>query len=542
MDTYLIHHLFLDYLRNKQDKTLTDEERRETYQTAGEWCDANGYHTDAFSYYEKSGDYDSILRKVALYNVTMTQGMSRYVLDILERAPDKVKSGHLLFPGLHIRLKLNLGQYDEDTMALARSYAEDYEARPESTVNNYALSALYANWGILRMLMSTFNDVYDFDVYWKKASDYFNKSPFEIIGAYTTLGIAAWASLVGPSRPEAHEEFIGAISRTESILSGMTINALSGYEEYALGEMCFYRGEFDEAEQYLKQSIEKAGMCDQYSTQNRALGYLMRIDFFRGDFTAATGKLSDMEKLLSEKDHGARYTMYDIACGFYWISLGLAEQIPEWLKGGFSSYAHPSFIENYANRLKAQYHYATRQYRDLLAFIEKALSQKTLLFQRIELNVLKALTLYKLKRRDEAVAALFEAYELAGPNMIEVLFIQHSIDMRTLTASALKDKVSLIPKEWLENINRKSSTYAKRMAKIISDYKMANNIEVGITLTDRETAILKDMSIGLSRAEIAAGQNISINTVKMVVNTIYEKLCVTSLPDAVRVAVERKII
>ncbi|MCL2517175.1 MAG: hypothetical protein FWF15_01305, partial [Oscillospiraceae bacterium] len=69
LDTYMIHHLFLEYLRQKQDEFLTDEDKRETYQAAGEWCDANGYQTDALSYYEKSGDYGAITRKIASFNV-----------------------------------------------------------------------------------------------------------------------------------------------------------------------------------------------------------------------------------------------------------------------------------------------------------------------------------------------------------------------------------------------------------------------------------------------------------------------------------------
>ena len=57
LDTYMIHHLLRDYLRQKQADTLTDEERTGTYKAAGKWCDANGCHMDAISYYEKSGDY-----------------------------------------------------------------------------------------------------------------------------------------------------------------------------------------------------------------------------------------------------------------------------------------------------------------------------------------------------------------------------------------------------------------------------------------------------------------------------------------------------
>ena len=53
---------------------------------------------------------------------------------------------------------------------------------------------------------------------------------------------------------------------------------------------------------------------------------------------------------------------------------------------------------------------------------------------------------------------------------------------------------------------------------------------------------MKDMSDGLSRNETAASQNISVNTVKMVTDAIYNKLGANSLAEAVRMAVGYNII
>ena len=541
LDTYMIHHLFLDYLRQKQDQ-LTDEERRNTYQAAGEWCDTNGYHIDALSYYEKSGDYYAIARKIGSFNVQMPPDMARYALNIFDNAAESVKFQNTMFPGMHIRLKINTGQLDEDTIALARRYAESYENRVESSQQSFTLTAIYGNWAILLMFMCTYTDVYDFDTYFKKMNECYAKNPFKTIGTFTIVPMSAWASLVGTNRSGAQEDYIEAVSRSIPNASILGKGFLVGFDDFARGELCFYRRQLNDAEQYLKQSIDKARICDQYVTQNRALVYLMHLAFFRGDLTSATKSLKEMETLLSEKDYGVRYTMYDIACGFYHLALGQPEQVPEWLKGDFSLYAHPSFLENYANRVKARYHYQTHKYSALLAFIENSMGQQTILFGKIELRVQQALSLYKLRRRSEAIAALSEAYYLAESNNIIIQFTQYAKDMRTLAAAALKDDTCTIPAEWLENINRKSSAYAKRKSKMISEYRLANNIEDGINLTEREITILKDLTDGLSRTEIASIRNISVNTVKMAVNIIYDKLGVFSLPEAIRIAVDRKLI
>ena len=541
MDTYLIHNLFRDYLRDNQDQFLTDEEKRETYQTAGEWCDANSYHMDAFSYYEKSGDYVAISRKVATLNLQIPLDMALYIQAIFDRASNDAVLQSPMFYAMNLKIKMSLAQIDE-ALALAESYAKAYEAQPDSLENSYALFSAYSVWGFLRMLNCTRTDIYDFDAYFEKMAEYYDKIQYPVIGTYSTMPMSAWASLVGTSRAGAQEEYLQAISKAIPPVSRILKGCFYGLDDLVRGELYYYRGEFDDAEQYLKQSVDKARTCDQYATQNRALVYLMQIAFLRGDFADATAKLQTMEALLSEKDYGIRYTMYDIACGFYHLAMGQPEHVLEWLKCDYSPYAHPSFLENYANRVKALYRYQTHQYNALLSRAESANTQNTVLFGKVGLKVVQALSLYKLKRRSEAIAAFAEAYHLAAPNKIVLSFIYYTKDMRTLTSAALKDDRNLIPREWLEDINRKSSACAKRRAKMISEYRLANNLNGKMALTERETAILKDLSQGLSRSEIAASRNISVNTVKMVIGIIYDKLYVASLPDAIRVAVDRKII
>ena len=477
MDTYMIHHLFRDFLRQKQKQMLTEEERRETYQTAAAWCDANGYQMDAFSYYEKSGDYDAILRKVALLNVQVQSDIAQYALEIFDRMPDEVKSQNPIFPSMYLKLKISLGHLDE-AQKFAEQYSQNYEARLESPERSRALFTIYIFWGLLRMKMCTYTDMYDFENYFIKAAEYFSKNPFKFIGSSNITSTTAWASQVGTNRPGAMEEYITAVSRITPYLSYSMNGLYSGVEELVRGELCFYQRSFIDAEQYLNQSIYLARKHDQYITQNRALVYLMHIDFSRGDLKSASARLKKMETLLSEKDYGVRYTIYDIACGFYYLALDLPEQIPQWLKGGFSPFTHSSFLENYANRIRARYHFQTHQYSALLEFIENALKHPAILFGKLELLALQALSLYQIKRRDESIAVFTEAYSLAESNKIVTSFTEYAKYMRTLVLAACKDNTCPIPKKWLEGINRISSSYAKWKAKMISAYTYAEEIRI----------------------------------------------------------------
>jgi LuxR family maltose regulon positive regulatory protein len=194
------------------------------------------------------------------------------------------------------------------------------------------------------------------------------------------------------------------------------------------------------------------------------------------------------------------------------------------------------------NQAKARYCYLTNNYPPLLAYIEEQKKREAVLYGRIEMLAMEACIHYKMKDKKKACAVLAEAYNAASPNDIVMPFIELGKDMRTLTSFALKEPHKAIPKNWLEAVNRKSATYAKRLVHAAAEYKRANNISDDIAISPREHEILADLAHGLSRAEIAASRRLSINTVKMVINNVFMKLGAENLADAIRIATEKKII
>jgi LuxR family maltose regulon positive regulatory protein len=147
-----------------------------------------------------------------------------------------------------------------------------------------------------------------------------------------------------------------------------------------------------------------------------------------------------------------------------------------------------------------------------------------------------------MKEKSKAFTVLYDAYKTATPNNLVMPFIELGKDMRTLTGAVLKEGGSKIPKAWLESINRRSTTFAKRQSHITAEFKQTSQMNSPIALSPRESEILKDLSQGLSRADIASSRSLSINTVKMVVNNVYAKLGAENLADVIRIAVERKMI
>jgi len=237
---------------------------------------------------------------------------------------------------------------------------------------------------------------------------------------------------------------------------------------------------------------------------------------------------------------------YDISLCWYYCALGLPEMIPSWLKDNFSVYACASFIENFANQVKGRYCYTTKDFPSLLSYIEEMKQRESYLFGRIEMLVIEACVHYKMKNRKKALDVFKQAYMEAQPNNIIMPFIELGKDMRTLTSFALKNQgkndKERIPDLWLETVNRKASSYAKRLSRVITEFKQTNGMTNKIVISSRERDVLLDLSYGLSRAEIATEQNLSINAVKAIINSIYMKFGAENLADAIRIATEQKMI
>jgi LuxR family maltose regulon positive regulatory protein len=268
----------------------------------------------------------------------------------------------------------------------------------------------------------------------------------------------------------------------------------------------------------------------------------LRIAAAQGNFSMMEQAIKETKDQLDEAEYFYRYIDYDIALSWYYCFLGLPEKMADWLKEDFSPYIHAGFIENFGNQIKARFCYATRNYSPLLAYIEEMKTRESFLFGRIEMLAMEACVHYKMKNKEKAFAVFEEAYNTSSPNEIVMPFIELGKDMRTLASAMLKESRKVIPAAWLEDINHKSATYAKRRSHIIAKYSQVSGRAGAITLSAREAEILNDISHGLSRSEIAASRKLSINTIKMIINKIHNKLGAENLADLIRIAVEKKLI
>jgi LuxR family maltose regulon positive regulatory protein len=539
INAYLIHPLFLEFLSQKQH-LLSEEEKRETYMIAGNWCNKNGFKIDALSYYEKIGDFASIVEMFIELPPQIPCDFARYAAEILDRTPEQAFDTVLYLASEHVRSYMCQGQWQK-AIALAEQYEKKYLKLAEGDLfRRSSLASLYYCMAIARAATQLMKESFDFDLYFEKLDQCFPEpiDPGKLINPCP----GPWICAVGSEKKGALEAFIATLKRSAAYVSRCFNGLETGEDSLALGEMKFYQGDIRAAEPPIAYALDRARRKGQFEIMHRALFYSLRIAVYQGNYDRAEQALKTMKSHLHEQRYFNRFTNYDISLCWYYCMLGLPEKAPDWFQEHFSPYGYAGFIENFENQMKALFFYEARHYPPLLSYIQEMKQRESFLFGRLEMLVLEACVFYKIKEKNLAFESLKQAYETALPNGLVMPFIEMGKDMRTLTASALKELDMGIPKTWLEFVNRKAASYAKHQAHVATEYKRANNMANGNNISPREIEILTDLSHGLSRSAIAVSRSLSINTVKMVINNVYKKLGAASLADLIRIAVELKMI
>ncbi|MCL2766875.1 MAG: LuxR C-terminal-related transcriptional regulator [Peptococcaceae bacterium] len=535
---YLIHHMFQDFLHSKHH-ILSEGEIHDTYKTAAEWCLHNGFNIDALTYYEKIGDYKSLVHIILKSPSQLLLSVDKHLKGIFDRASAEIFDRVEFFACAHVRILILAGLWTE-ALELLKYYEQKFLQLPtEDNSRGRTMGVLYYLWGVLRQLMCTVDDIYDFDTYFQKMSDCPMTLP--IVQIRESFPLGQWINRVGTSRQNAPQEYLEALERSVKHMAMRTNNWMEGQDDLCQGELLFHQGEINAAKALFTSALERAEKGRQFALMHLALYYTLRIAAGQGNYEKAEQVLKDMEVTLEENDYYNRFSTYDITLGLYYNILRQTDRIPGWLKGKFAPYSPTNFLEISGNWIKARYFYLTKNYAVLLAFMEEWKRWEINLFGRIELLAMEACIHYQMKDKQRAYFVLHEAYATASPNNIVMPFIEMGKDMRTLTLTALRDPNCPVPEPWLKSINKKSSAYARQQSALISAYKKANDISVGVSLTHRETEVLHDLYKGYSRSEIAANQNLSMNTVRLIVNTIYEKLQARNIADLIRIVHEQKL-
>jgi hypothetical protein len=168
------------------------------------------------------------------------------------------------------------------------------------------LGGVYYYWGIIRLIMCTTDNRYDFDEYFAKQDACLTKYPMTATKIMNPP-IGPWIAPVGDASRESMEKYLEAAARTVKHVSRCFNGTMMGEDDAARGELRFFQNDFAAAEIHFAEGLKKAREHRQFDVVQRILCYLMRLALVQGDLRKASQALKDMEAQLYEDDYEHRY-------------------------------------------------------------------------------------------------------------------------------------------------------------------------------------------------------------------------------------------
>ncbi|MDR1909600.1 MAG: LuxR C-terminal-related transcriptional regulator, partial [Spirochaetaceae bacterium] len=435
-----------------------------------------------------------------------------------------------------------------------REAIELFAGRAGDPLAGIILTAAYNNLGDIAFYNCTTTRNYDFSDY-EKAASYFSTAS-EWSPACQCV-IRGYICPVGS--PAEEGEFEKAIAAIGAFIPYTVCSLNGGYyglDSLAKTEYAWFRGDLAQVETYARQAVYQAREKNQWEIEAWALFFLLRINLYAGNRAELRELIKQLDALLAISEYFNRYAVNNVIMGWFYAQLGAAERVGPWLK---NDYYELDFDDrsgaSFQTLVKAKCCFAVKRYTATLHILntppeETARSpdrHAPFLLGRLEQNLLRAAALIRRSAEDtetsaaEALRCLEEAWRMAAPNGLDMPFIELGEEMRILAGRALRDKNCAIPRDWLEEIRGKASAYRKRLLKIYQGPEYSPKPREAPSLSWRETEVLRTLSLGWSREQIAEKMALSVNTVKAEIRSIYAKLGAVNRVDAVRIALELNI-
>jgi len=539
-EKYQLHNIFLDFLYEKQIY-LNQQIINEVYLITAKWYAKNELNIDAMTYYEKIGHYEEI------WEILLNLPPSRRPKDItslyirfLDGFPKEFIKKHPMVRVIRASYMLNNLELEPASRALL-DLIEEFKAMPETKKNKEIMGEAYI---VLALIRQTQKD-HSYVSYYKMANTCL---PNGSIRDYRHTKIIDSNNAINSNSLEKKEirrlqkNLFEATTYTSRIMHGFGY----GIDCLASAEIAYYKGDLKKAQKSVYEAIYRAKKEEQTDIVCSAFFLLMKITSVKGNYDDTLDYIEQLRDYV--KDYPSSLSILDIAEGWFFIRIGREERVARWLLNDSLNFkTHPPISVGRDRLIRAYYFLEKERYDELIAFsgyLDALYQEKGLWVELVSIRIYNAISLYYIGNMPQCTAALQSLYNIVHENQFIMQFVEMGRHMCNMIDNIKKTNDYDIPDKWLDNIYSKSSTYTKRQAFYKTKYNAKNDpgSNTRIPLSNREKEILNNLSQGLTRDEISVSLNISVNTVKSALQNIYNKLGAANSSDAVRKAMEMKII
>lgn len=535
-ESFYFHQIFLEFLKDKLGK-IQLEERELVLSLAGDWCRENKYYADAMEYFSQCGYVDKIWDIILeSEGIRHPKNEAALFISYIEKFPQAFSRDNVMRRIVYAMLLLNNLQVDKACQQMDIVH-EQLEQMEDTVDTRKLMGEACIGSGLISLGTASF----EFVGWFKKAAELLPHGSRRW-GRKLNLIKYSYAVYLTSAKPGELQKGIDSFFEGMPYISKVLHGAGYGLEYLAAAEGAFMTGSLKEAEEHAYQCYYMAIEKDQTDIAYNALFLLLRVYLVAGN----TANMDDILKRIESRNTQnteADNRVLDIALGWFYSELGEVSKVADWLlTGEVNESVTISMDKEILLHLRCLL--VEKNHFEALAILDKLekLYRKPVI-PRIYVLIYRAVTHYRLDNVIQAYHALEEAYMLAAGNHLVMPFIEYGYETRSLLGGLLKENKTNIPDEWLRMIHSKAATYAKRHSFLVSRYRSAENKKINdFGLSKRELELLRNMSQGLTREEAAASMYISPHTVKSMLKTIYNKMEAVNSADAVRIAVESKLI
>ncbi|MGI6153249.1 MAG: response regulator transcription factor [Christensenellaceae bacterium] len=535
---FYLHQVFLDYLSQKND-LLEAGLRDDMLCKSGDWCMHNQYYADAIDYYDRCGREDKVWQVISSFDGKRhTRDETALFIRYIEKFSADFLHQNILCQIAYSLLLFDSLRVDEalDRMRQVHAQLDEQADTPE---NRLLRGDAHFGNGLLSFSLGN----PDFVGHFERAAKLLPNGS-RIWGS--KLELVEYSNALNLSRPGKGEieksigRFFEAMPYIYKVLGGVGY----GLEYLAAAEGHFLMGNLKQARQQAHQSVYMAEERQQADILNNALFLLLRIYLVTGE----TKHLGDILAQLQQKEQDTGLQLQgvsDIALGWFYSEIGEVQKVAGWILYSEQN-NHPPISLDKDALLQIRCMIEEKNYARAIALsgrLERTYRKRNVYISMVYLYVYTAISHYQTGDMDSAEKALKDAYGLVKDDNLFMPFVEYGHRTRAMLDYFRKEGIPGIPTDWLEEAHTKASTYAKRHAYIVSQFKdTAKRGSQDFGLTSREVELLRNMSIGLTRDEIAASMYISPNTVKSMLKTVYNKIGAINSADAVRISISANLI